>query len=79
VAQNKLPDWKVYWNQHDNIEALHKMMLEMDDTLRRIEAEFSCKLLSGDHLLIIDALEERIDELESAKSANPVGVQGELF
>ncbi|MBN1541819.1 hypothetical protein JW992_06705 [candidate division KSB1 bacterium] len=79
MTQNKLPEWSVYWSRYNDADLLQKMSSDMDDTLRRIEAEFNCKLLSGDHLMIIDALEERIEELENARRTNPVDVQGELF
>jgi len=75
----RLPDWTTYWGRYSDLALLQKKSVELDDTLKGIEEEFQCKLLSGDHIQIITALEERIDELEEAQAKSPYGVQANLF
>ncbi len=78
----KLPDWSTYWRRYNDLATLQKKSNDLDETLQGLETEFECKLLSGDHIQIITALEERIEELEKIKqdSANsPYGVQASLF
>ena len=62
--------WNKYWEKYYDLEELTQMSDDIDSTLRAIELEQRRKLLSGDHLLIISALEDRIEELE--ESAHPV-------
>lgn len=56
--------WNKYWEKYDDLEELDHMSEDIDSTLQGIELGLNRKLLSGDHLLIISALEERIEELE---------------
>jgi len=46
--------------------------------LKAIEKEYNCKLMSGDQLMIIEALEERIEQLKNDMIIKP-GLQGDLF
>jgi hypothetical protein len=57
--------WNKYWEKYDDLEELDQMSDDIDSTLQGIELGLNRKLLSGDHLLIISALEERIEELEA--------------
>ena len=57
--------WNKYWEKYDDLEELDQMSSDIDSTLQGIEMGLNRKLLSGDHLLIISALEERIEELEA--------------
>ncbi len=57
--------WNKYWEKYENLEELDHMSDDIDSTLQGIELGLNRKLLSGDHLLIISALEERIEELEA--------------
>ena len=75
---SRVSDWKGYWRQYTDLDTLQEMCMDMDSTLQKIEAEKGVKLLSGDHIQIITALEDRIEELESTQ-AHDVGVQGDLF
>ncbi len=73
-----LPDWQKYWAKIKDIQQLQYKSRQIDETLKAIEQEFNCKLVSGDQLLIIEALEERIGELKQELSARS-GMQGDLF
>jgi hypothetical protein len=57
-------NWQAYWQKYENPDILNQKSDNMDDTLREIESKLERKLLSGDHIQIISALEERIEELE---------------
>lgn len=57
--------WQTFWEKYDDPDILIQKSENLDATLRDIESSINRKLLSGDHLLIIAALEERIEELES--------------
>ena len=80
VAKTKPQDWHAYWGKYQDVTFLQERSQNLDETLSDIENEFGIKLLSGDHILIISALEDRIEELESLPAhADAEGVQGELF
>ena len=79
MAKNILPDWNDYWSKISSLNMLVEKSNDLDDTLRNIEKEFDCKLLSGDHIQIITALEERIEELTNSRSLTKEGVQADLF
>ena len=73
-----MTDWKAYLAKYKTAE-LVKMSMDIDNTLASIEQEKGIKLLSGDHLQIIAALDERLEELEATASTNQNSAQGELF
>lgn len=54
------------------------MAANFDDTLDHLEKEMGERLLSGDHILIIEALENRIEDLENSQPVD-TEAQGELF
>lgn len=57
--------WNKYWEKYENLEELNHMCEDIDSTLQAIELGLNRKLLSGDHMLIISALEKRINKLET--------------
>lgn len=79
MSHSKLPNWQKYWSKINNINELQLKSSEIDETLKNIENEFNCKLMSGDHLLIIEALENRIEELKSQLTIHKSGIQADLF
>ena len=79
MSHSKLPDWQKYWSKINDINVLQLKSSEIDETLRNIEKEFDCKLMSGDHLLIIEALENRIEELKNQLTIQKSGIQADLF
>ena len=79
MSKKGLPDWMIYWEKSSDLKKLREKSNNLDETLRGIESEFGCKLLSGDHMQIISALEDRIDDLESSQSGKESGVQADLF
>ena len=79
MANTRLPNWGQYWSKHRDLKLLQLKYLNLDETLHELEIEFDCKLLSGDHYLIIDALEERIELLKSQSSSDSPHQQGDLF
>jgi len=79
MSSSKLPDWQKYWVKFRDINELQLKSSNIDDTLKNIEKEFDCKLMSGDHLLIIEALENRIEELKSQLNIHRSGIQADLF
>jgi len=73
-------DWVAYWGRYDDYNELERKSFNMDDTLHDIESEFSIKLMSGDQMMIIDALEERLKELaKSGKRKSAPSMQISLF
>ncbi|HPG39031.1 MAG TPA: hypothetical protein PLP19_09250 [bacterium] len=78
MQYKSLPDWQKYWAKIIDIQHLQNKSRQIDETLKAIEKEFNCKLMSGDQLMIIEALEERIEQLKNDKNIKP-GLQGELF
>ena len=65
-------DWSAYWSKISDLEELRKKSDNIDETLVSLEKEQGNKLLAGDHMLIIAALEERIDWLEEHTSVPSV-------
>ncbi len=79
MSYSKLPDWQKYWSKFKDINELQLRSSDIDETLKSIEKEFDCKLMSGDHLLIIEALENRIEEVKNRLSNHKSGIQADLF
>ncbi len=79
MSKLALPDWEKYWAQYQNRDELLELAENIDDTLQHIEKEFGVKLLSGDHMMLIDALDERIDDLEKIAAAKESPLQTSLF
>ena len=79
MQHRKFPDWNSYWAKYSNVSLLENKSSNLDETLQEIENEFQVKLLSGDHLLIISALEDRIEELTNQLSNLNSGIQADLF
>ncbi len=79
MAKTRLPNWDQYWSKFHDLKALQLCYLNLDETLADIENKFDCKLMSGDHYLIIEALEERIETLKSQSSNKSSDMQGDLF
>jgi hypothetical protein len=78
MARNGKSDWMQYWQQFTSIADLENRSCNIDETLLEIEREIGFKLLSGDQMQIIYALEERIKELRKNKPAAN-GLQASLF
>ena len=75
-------NWERYWNNFDDLNQLKEFSSDMDSLLHQLEEKLQTKLLAKDHFEIIDAIENRIEELEQQQSENQkssVGVQGQLF
>ena len=79
MTKKLLPNWEKYWANFKDLSLLREKSDNLDDTLRLIEKEFATKLLSGDHLQLVDALDDRIDELERLASAQKSSLQTSLF
>ena len=77
--KSTLPDWGRYWDNFRNLELLKYKSNNLDETLALIEKEFAAKLLSGDHMLIVASLEDRIEQLEKIQKAEKHAVQADLF
>ncbi len=71
-------DWAEYWEQFSDLDLLQYKSFNLDETLQEIEKEVGFKLLSGDQMQIIEALEERISEL-SKLSKKKSAYQVSLF
>lgn len=63
-------DWVAYWGRYDNYSELERKSFNMDDTLHEIENEFGIKLMSGDQMMVIDALEDRLKELSKKRKVS---------
>ena len=79
MQNKKMPDWNEYWGMISDMNILQEKSVSIDDTLVAIEHEFSCKLLSGDHIQIITALDDRIEQLEKQEVAKKSALQADLF
>jgi len=79
MAKSSLPDWEEYWANFKDLEVLRAKAADLDDTLQLIEKEFAAKLMSGDHLMLLSALEDRIEELEKEEKIVKGVVQTDLF
>ena len=79
MKKNGLPDWDKYWANFTDRELLLYKSDNLDETLLLLEQEFDTKLLSGDHMQILDALDYRINELERMKSSQKNAMQASLF
>ena len=79
MAKKLLPDWEKYWANFKDAHVLRDKAENLDETLRMIENEFAVKLMSGDHLMLLSALEDRIVNLEKEEKALKGVVQAELF
>ena len=77
MIKRSLPDWEKYWANFNDLELLKSKSANLDETLQMIEKEFAAKLLSGDHMQLLDALEDRMAELERMEKAQTV--QTDLF
>ncbi|MBN1464368.1 hypothetical protein JXA02_01310 [candidate division KSB1 bacterium] len=77
MSKGALPDWEKYWANFNDLGLLKSKSANLDETLQLIEKEFATKLLSGDHMQILDALEDRLAELERMEKAQ--AVQSDLF
>ncbi len=79
MSRQALPNWDKYWARFHDRDELLNIADNIDDQLVRIEKEYGVKLLSGDHMMLIDALEERIDDLEKLATAKESPLQASLF
>ncbi len=79
MSKRTLPDWDKYWANFKDLSLLKQKSAELDETLKLIEKEFDTKLVSGDHMQIVESLEERIEELERMEQAQKTAVQTDLF
>jgi hypothetical protein len=79
MPKSRLPGWGSYWTKYSDLNLLRKRYSNLDVTFKMLEKEFDCKLMSGDHMLIIAGLEDRIEELRNTLVAQSAGVQVELF
>ena len=74
-----LPNWERYWAKYNNPDELEEKLNQLDDTLKSIELEFDCKLLSGDQMELVDALEERLELLQRLDNSRESDLQISLF
>ncbi|HOT97884.1 MAG TPA: hypothetical protein PLG50_00060 [bacterium] len=72
-------NWAAYWDQYDDLDELESFSFNLDDTLLEIERNTGCKLLSGDQMQIIMALEERIREVSKRSGSSRPDLQFSLF
>ena len=79
MAKKKLPDWDKYWTNFKDLNVLKYKAANLDETLQLIEKEFAVKLLSGDHLMLLSAMEDRIEHLENQEKTLKGVVQTNLF
>lgn len=79
MSRQALPNWDKYWARFHDRDELLDIADNIDDLLVRIEKEYGVKLLSGDHMMLIDALEERIGDLEKLAVAKESPLQASLF
>lgn len=79
MAKNLKSDWIVYWSRFKDLDLLQTKSFNLDETLLDIEKEVGFKLLSGDQMLLIIALEDRIRELSKVSHDKKVDVQVNLF
>ena len=79
MSKHILPKWEKYWANFTDLAVLRAKAANLDDTLQLIEKEFSVKLMSGDHLMLLAALEDRIEELEKTEKALKGVGQTNLF
>jgi hypothetical protein len=79
MVKSILPDWGKYWENFKDLDLLRRKSGNLDETLKMIEKEFATKLMSGDHMQIVDSLEERIEELERIRRAEKHVFQADLF
>jgi|GEM_PF-529906 len=77
--ERHLPNWEKYWHNFTDLELLRDKSLNLDDTLELLEKEFDTKLMSGDHMQLVTALEDRIQELERIERETSNSKQGDLF
>ena len=66
----KTTNWQTFWKKYDDPNILNQKSDDIDATLKEIESNLNRKLLSGDHLQIISALEDRIEELEHSVNSS---------
>ena len=79
MVKSILPDWEKYWDNFNDLSLLRAKANNLDETLNLLEKEFAVKLMSGDHMQIIAALEDRIEQLERVQRAEKHVVQADLF
>ena len=71
-------NWADYWARFSDVGLLQGKSANIDSTLLEIEKELGIKLLSGDQLQVIDALEERLKSVKKrGKTSN--ALQTSLF
>jgi hypothetical protein len=71
-------NWVDYWARFSDAALLQRKSANIDSTLLEIEKELDIKLLSGDQLQVIDALEERLKSVKKrGKTSN--ALQTSLF
>ena len=79
MAKPMRTDWVAYWDQFQNLDELQYKSFHLDETLVEIEQRAGCKLLSGDQMQVIMALEERIRELSKSSDKSALSAQYSLF
>jgi hypothetical protein len=79
MAKSMRTDWVAYWDQYNDLDELQSKSFNLDETLVEIEKNVGCKLLSGDQMQIIMALEERIREVSKRSGKGAMSAQCSLF
>jgi hypothetical protein len=79
MAKSMRTDWVAYWEQFSDLDELQSKSFNLDETLVEIERVVGCKLLSGDQMQIIMALEERIREVSKRGGRSKMSAQYSLF
>ena len=71
-------DWNTYWSEFNDLDELQQKSEDIDEILVSLEKESGTKLLAGDHMLIITALEDRIEWLEEHVSSPAIEATGQI-
>jgi len=79
VSRNDKTDWVAYWGRFKDLDVLQYKSFNLDETLQEIEEEVGFKLMSGDQMQILTALEDRIRELAAGSKRKGMDVQVSLF
>lgn len=79
MAKTIRSDWASYWDKFSDLDLLQAKSFHLDETLREIEQQVGFKLLSGDQMQIIVALEDRIRELHKRSDGKKSQLQVSLF
>ncbi|MBN2355244.1 hypothetical protein JXO59_03985 [candidate division KSB1 bacterium] len=72
-------DWVAYWAEFNDLDLLQYKSSNLDETLQEIEQQAGFKLLSGDQMQVIVALEDRIRELSKTCKNKKQDLQVSLF